>query len=146
AQLRQEKNEEAIASFTALEANQDTNDVSQQLRLIATCLRAQALGAAGNPDEGIRLVTEIIQREDSENRPLFAHAYNALGNCHLKAGNKKAAMMAFLHTETMYFMEPEPHAESLFHLYHIWTDLKKTDRANDARQKVKDRYRNTHWA
>ena len=77
---------------------------------------------------------------------LFAQIYNALGDVQAKAGRLKEAMMAYLHTQLLFASEPDSHAEALFHLAEIWPQLEQTDRANQSRETLKSRYRNSFWA
>ena len=146
AQLLSGKYEDAVNSFRATEASDNAEDYAVQAKLIARCLRAKALGMTGKPDEGIELVSTIIKNENSKNMALFANAYNAMGTCYKQAGKNKQAIRAFLRTDLLFFLEPDSHAEALFHLNDLWTKVERPDRAARSRQKMTQRYRNTYWA
>ena len=145
-QLRSGNASEAIQSFKQVQSVQLNTPEAEQVKHIAQCYEAQALGESGQPDAGIAIVQRIIQNESSENSELFARAYNALGTCYLNKNDTKAALDAFLHTDVMFFTEEDAHAEALVHLYNLWSEFRKTDRAMRARERIKQRYRNTHWA
>ncbi len=141
-----QKPAEAEASYDAILASPANDDLTQSYKLIAQCQKAKSQGLAGNTAEAIKVIEQIIKVENPENTRLFAYAYNALGACHLKAGNLKEAATAYLHTELLFAAEKEPHAEALYRLALIWPDLDQTDRASRAREGLKSRYRNSYWA
>ena len=137
---------EAEAVFDAILAMDANDDLTQSFKLLAKCQKAKSQALAGNTDQAINTINEIIKVESPDNTKLFAYAYNALGVAHLKAGNLKAAASAFLHTELLFATEAEPHAEALYQLALIWPQLQQTDRASRAREGLKSRYRNSYWA
>jgi Flp pilus assembly protein TadD len=99
-----------------------------------------------NPEQATQTLNELIATESAENSLLFANLYNALGSVYEKAGQLKEARTAYLHTNLLYASEPDEHAEALYHLALIWPQLEETDRANEARDTLKTRYRNSYWA
>lgn len=137
---------EAQVAFDAILAVASNDDLTQTFRLLAKCEKARLVGMQGNIDEGIKVINELIGTENSDNKLLFAHLYNALGALHEKSGQLKESRTAYLHTELLFATESEPHAEALFRLANIWLQLDETDRANLARDTLKSRYRNSYWA
>ncbi len=137
---------EAEASFKAIAAVQSNDDLSQTYKLLAACELARIAGLNGNPDQAQKQLEKIIKEENSDNKKLFAHLYNALGGVHEKAGRLKEASHAYLHTELLYASESEAHAEAAYRLALLWPKLEETDRANRARNLLKERYRNSYWA
>lgn len=119
---------------------------SNRQKVFATIGKAYCTGQAGKPDEGISLVNEVIKEGDSQDLELFGRAYNALGVCHLKAGRKKDAVRAFLHTDLMFNSNADAHAEALYHLSGLWDELQQAERALKARSLLKSRYASTAWA
>jgi hypothetical protein len=77
---------------------------------------------------------------------LLAAAYNALGACHLQAGQSKDALFAYLHTDLLYRRAGEPHAEALFHLSSLWEEIGQEGEARQARAMLKELYPGTRWA
>lgn len=146
AQLYAGKYDQAIASLRAAEAVDNGEEYAVQAKLIARCLRAQALGLSGKTAEGVETATGIISNENSKNIELFAHAYNALGTCYAKENKNKEAIRAFLHTDLLFTIDPDAHAQALYNLVGLWAATERPDRAARARQKLTERYRNTYWA
>ncbi len=136
----------AIEAFREAEKSENTDDSAQQIKLIAKCLQAQALGMSGDVEGGKRLALSVIKNESSKNVELYAYAYNALGACHQQAGETKQAIRAYLRTDLLFNLNPESHSEALFQLGKLWETAERTDRANRARQKLSELYRNTYWA
>ena len=68
----------------------------------------------------------------------------------MKAGNdptnQKAALLAYLHVDVLYFNYPNYHAESLYHLSKLWEQIGKRDRAKEAKDKLTTRYKGSSWA
>lgn len=111
----------------------------------ATIGKAQCAAELGKPDEGIALLQDIIAKNDPADGVLFGRTYNALGRCYLKANKPKDARDAFLFTDILFPNEPDAHAEALYHLSKIWTDLNKTERAVAARNTLKEKYAGSPW-
>ncbi len=140
------KHDEAKQQFEAILASPNTDDMTQQYKLLAKSQIAKTMALTGQQAAAIPLLNEIIKVENPDNSELFAYTYNALGTCHLKAGNLNEAALAFLHTELLFAGEAEPHAEALYQLALLWPQLEQTDRASRAREGLKSRYRNSYWA
>ena len=136
----------AIQAFQETEASNSGEDYAVQSKLIAQCLRAQALALQGKTEEGRALVNKIIENESSKNIELFAHANNALGVCFVEEGKTKEAIRAFLKTDLLFTLDPDCHAQALYPLVGLWDKNERPDRAARARQKLTERYRNTYWA
>jgi tetratricopeptide (TPR) repeat protein len=110
-------------------------------RLAATLGKAACLAQSGKPDDGIKLVQDVIAGADAEDAPLMAQAYVTLGNCYLKKpDSQKQALLAYLHVDVLYFSQPQAHAEALKHLAILWNELNKPERASQVQQTLKDRY------
>ena len=97
-------------------------------------------------DEGVALLQDIINKNDPQDAPLFARTYNALGRCYLKLNKPKDALLAFLHTDVLFSGDAEAHAEALYHLSKLWSDMNKSDRAVAARTTLRERYAGSIWA
>ncbi len=137
---------EAETAFKAILATSSNDDTTQTYKRLAEVELAKAAAMSGNTEAAIKTLQEIIKAENPDNATLFAYTYNALGVAQLKAGNIKEARNAFLHTHLLYPNEDEPHAEALYHLTGIWTELKNTDRSAQTREALKSSYRNSYWA
>ena len=54
--------------------------------------------------------------------------------------------MAYLHTDILFYTDPEIHAEALYYLTNLWKEVNATDEATDARNLLNDRYPGSTWA
>ncbi len=88
----------------------------------------------------------MIKSENPDNELLFAYLYNALGACYESSQNWQEAAIAYLHTELLFSVDPDAHAEALKKLSEIWPRLDQPDRATRAMTTLKNRYRNSYWA
>jgi tetratricopeptide (TPR) repeat protein len=138
---------EALAKFDGVLASGVDDAKAREQKLLATLGRSVCLAATGKPDEGIPLVTKIIEENDSQDKSiLFAKAYNALGTCYLQAGKKQDALLAFLHVDLLFNQDPEAHAEALFQLSGLWREAGKAERGMQARNMLETRYSGSSWA
>lgn len=106
----------------------------------------RCLAESETPEAGIALIEQVILKNDDTDAELFGRAYNALGHCLQRAGKTKEAMMAYLHVDVLFYSDPQVHAESLYHLAELWTQLKESDRAAQSRQLLQQRYSGSVWA
>ena len=144
--LAQEKYKEAGAKYQmVITANLNTPLATRQ-KEFASLGKAKCLGKLGSADEGITLCEKIIANSDSRDGELFSRAYNALGACHLAAGNEKDALLAYLHVDLLFYQDPAQHAEALYHLIDLWKTENEADRALKARSLLKSRYPGSVWA
>ncbi len=144
--LEQSNLDDAQAQLTAIASAESNDDQSLDLKLIGKSLTARLLAERGQVPQAIALLEEIIKNESDEKTRVFANVYNSLGFCHLKAGDAKNAVLAFLHTDQLYANEVDPHAEALFYLGGLWAQINETDRSNRAKQTLSQQYRNSLWA
>jgi len=144
--LAQEKYKEAGAKYQmVIGANLNTPQASRQ-KEFARLGKAKCLANLDQPAEGVKLCEEIIANSDSRDGELFSRAYNALGACHLAAGNARDALLAYLHVDLLFYQEPSQHAEALYHLIDLWKENNNADRALKARSLLKSRYPGSVWA
>ena len=144
--MRQKKYSEAAAAYGKLIAMQANDDLTQRYKQLAMCQTAKAEAMSGDPTASIAKLEELIKKENPDDKELFAYAYNALGSCYLEAKDLTEAQEKFLFTDLLFDSESTPHAEAVYNLAKIWTKQNQTDRAAEARQKLKSRYRNTWWS
>ncbi|MBL8889799.1 MAG: tetratricopeptide repeat protein [Planctomycetaceae bacterium] len=146
AQLLDNKPVEAAQSFKKA-AEFDLAD-AQSLRLKQTAKIMGHVAEAGNGgiEASVSAIQAIIANESPDDVFLNAVAYNALGRLQFGANQMRDAELAYLHTELLFASNPQAHPEALFHLIKIWSDAGKTDRATEAREKLKGRYGGSYWA
>ena len=137
----------ALTEFDAVVNSAIDTPAATQQKLLAQAGKANCLAGTGSFAEGITIAEDIISKNSPEdNAELFGRTYNALGACYLKAGQPREALMAYLHVDVLFYAEPEVHAEALYNLGKLWLALKKQDRADSARNLLKDRYAGSAWA
>lgn len=136
----------AVKEFDRALAMPASGTRAEKEKMSATLGKGKALASSGKVDEGTRLIEEVISKADAEDAELHARAYNILGNCYLAANKKKDALLAFLHVDLLYSSIADQHAEALSHLADLWSEEKKTDRALEARETLREKYPNSSWA
>lgn len=141
----EKKYAEAQTSFEAVLANELATPEAAQQKLLATVGKSLCLAETGKADQGIAALQDIIAKNDPQDVNLFARTYNALGRCYLKQNKPKDALLAFLHTDMLFYAEPDAHAEALFYLSSLWNDVNKADRAVTARSTLQQRYAGSVW-
>lgn len=142
----QDKHAEAIARFDQVLALDGMTPQANMQKLAATLGKAVSLAAGGKVPEALKMVQSVIRDASPENVELQARAYNALGNCYLKADKTKDALLAFLHTDVLYNSFPEAHAEALARLSKLWNKVGNAARGRDAAALLHERYPASVWA
>ena len=144
--LAQNKAAEALQRFDQVLADKAAVSGSALQKSFAAVGKAKALALTGDPTQGQALAQKVIDTGDPQNKELFGRAYNALGLCYEKESKMKEALLAFLHTDILFYNDPEIHAEALYHLANLWKAANDPDRATDARNLLTDRYPGSTWA
>lgn len=111
-----------------------------RLKTLALAGKSVALARSGEPEQGVELATSLIEQLDATDTEMAARIYNALGASHAAAGDAEGAVLAYLHTHLLFSSLAEAHAESLSQLVELWGTIGHADRANEARQELKQRY------
>ena len=138
---------QALTGYEAVLKVRPATPAARAQFTLAQVGKAHCLAETGKPDEGIALVREVLKGNDPKEQPqLFGRAYNVLGACYRKANKPQDALLAYLHTDLLFYSEPQVHAESLYYLAQLWALVKKTDRANRARGLLRQRYASSVWA
>ncbi len=145
-QLELGKVAEAQAALQQVVSSPATDNFAQDAKLIARCLVARTQASSDGAAAALQQLQEIIAAESPERKLIFAHCYNAMGACHLALNDPKNAVLDFLHTDLLFASEGELHAEALYYLADLWSQLGETDRAARAKQTLSQQYRNSYWA
>jgi tetratricopeptide (TPR) repeat protein len=138
---------EALDKYDAVAKDVDTAETGP-LKQQAVVGRAVCLAETGKADEAISLITDpkgVIATNDPKDTKLMARAYNALGTAYAKANKKKDAILAFLHTDLLYFQDPDAHAEALYNLANLFQETNKSDYSIEKRTMLKQKYAGSVW-
>jgi len=149
AMLANDKVADAKKAFDWVVAQNTTSPLEREQQLNAQLGSARCLAASGDKQAIARAVDEVnklLAKADPENVQLNAKAYTTLGYALRRAGEEKAALMAFLHVDVLYFADPESHAEALWNLVQLWKAVHKDERAVRAQNILNERYKNSRWA
>jgi tetratricopeptide (TPR) repeat protein len=146
AQLLEKKYTEAAQSFKKASEFELADAQSLRLKQIARIMGYVAEAGTGSIDAAVAAIQAIIANESPDDVFLNGMAYNALGRLQFYANQTRDAELSYLHTELLFAANPQAHPEALYHLIKIWSDAGKTDRATEAREKLKGRYGGSYWA
>jgi tetratricopeptide (TPR) repeat protein len=136
----------ALAKYEAVIASELSTPEATRQKQLAVAGKAVCLAETGKAEEGLALLQDLINKNDPQDVPLFARTYNALGKCYQKLNKPKDAVLAYLHTDVLFYTDADSHAEALYNLSKLWGDVNKQDRAVAARTTLKERYAGTVWA
>jgi tetratricopeptide (TPR) repeat protein len=138
---------DALAKFELVLSSAVSSPDAAEQRMFATAGKGACLAASGKPDEGIKLLEDLIASEDASDERLLARAYNALGACYTKTNRLKDARLAYLHTDLLFgSADPEAHAEALYYLTKLWAGENQVDRAKRCRATLQEDYAGSRWA
>jgi tetratricopeptide (TPR) repeat protein len=135
---------QAFDSVLALAGNSADKLVVEQ-KLHAQVGKARCLAEQGQIEAAEKMLHEVVQQASPEQIRLMAAAYLALGHAYRKAGKTKDALLAFLHVDLLFNL-PQYHAEALYHLGKLWSELNRPDRALEAQRLLQEKYQGSRWA
>ncbi|MBR2694654.1 MAG: hypothetical protein IKE69_10635 [Thermoguttaceae bacterium] len=92
-------------------------------------------------DASKALFQEVIDGSDPDDVDLQAALYNAMGEAAERAGDPKAAIVAFLHVDLLYSTASAEHISALRHLAKLWKQQLRDDRAAEALAILRERYK-----
>jgi tetratricopeptide (TPR) repeat protein len=144
--LGEKQFDQALEKFKTVTSSELATAEAVRQKNLAQAGRAACLAETGKVDEAITLVQDMINKNDPQDLVLFARLYNALGRCYLKQNKPKDAVLAYLHTDVLFYSDADSHAEALYNLSKLWTDVNKSDRAVAARNMLRERYAGSVWA
>jgi tetratricopeptide (TPR) repeat protein len=144
--LAEKKPDEAMKFFEHVLESKSDGDQAAAQRSAAILGKARCLVETGKAQEAIRAIEGIIAKADADDVDLLGGAYLVLGLAQRKAGRAQDALYALLRVHTMYSANRDHDAEALANLVPLFTELKKEDRAKEAREALKEQYSDTRWA
>lgn len=130
-------------------ADKAGDDDAGSQKFAAILGKAACLAETGKPEEGLKLVDEVLSKLTNPEEPadLYARAYVTKGNCNRKLpDHAKQALLDYLHVDVLFSANPQIHAEALWNVAAIYAQLGQVDRAVEATNLLKERYPNSPWA
>ena len=121
----------AMQQFNMVESDAGQGLIAMHNKMSAKVGRAKCLAATEKPDAGVTLVYEVIAWAQVGDNDLHARAYNSLGFCHRVAKRPKDAVLAYLHTEVLYFQDSILRTEARKSLGELFTELGEKEKAKE---------------
>lgn len=135
----------ALSAFSAI-SKMDAKTPSELASKSAAQLgSALCLEKEGKQKEAIKVLDEIIKNANPQQTELLAETYLKKGDCFRELGESKEALIAYLHIDVLFPMEPAVHAEALYRLSSLWGKIQKPERGAEARAVLKQQYPNSEW-
>jgi tetratricopeptide (TPR) repeat protein len=144
--LSEKKFDEAQEKFKAVTASEQSTAEANRQKNFANVGKAVCLAETGKAEEAVTALQDLINKNDPQDTVLFARAYNALGRCYIKLNKPKEAVLALLHTDVLFYTDADAHAEALYYLSKLWSDINRSERAVAARGTLRERYAGSIWA
>lgn len=137
---------EARKLFEQLIASEANDTEMIQLKNLAEVGLALCSAREGKSEEALAKLQELVQKHDSSDQALFASIYNAQGLCLENMGKTNQAILAYLHTDLLFFTSTEAHAEALYHLSKLFPKANLQQRGIEARERLTAQYPSSTWA
>lgn len=110
-------------------------------KVLATTGKARCLAEKGQTEQAVALIQDLLKRPDlTENAEVMGRAYVTLGLAYRKANDAKRAIIAFLHTDLIYFRHSPSHIEALQNLLELWPQVGHPERAAEVAEVLKKQY------
>lgn len=146
AMIAQDKYAEAAKMYDDVLALQSPSPGVARQKDFATVGKAICVAEMGKPADGVKMIEPVIERANPKDIDLFSAAYNALGRCYLKSNQPKDALLAYLHTDILFYGNPEAHAEALYYMSKLWKEVNDPDKGVAAYDLLRSRYSGSRWA
>ena len=145
-ELSQQKVDQAKERLGQLVKAQSKSPEMTRLKSLAAVGLAVCENLAGNSQEALGRLDELIAKHDSTDHELFARIYNAQGAVYQSLNQPQEALLSYLKTDLLFFSHADPHAEALFHLKTLWSQVGESARAAEAGSRLVAQYASSAWA
>lgn len=145
-ELSQDNTEAAEKRFSQLVSASSSGPEMAKLQDLAKVGLAICKQRSGNPQDALKDLDRLIDKNDSTNYELFAAINNAKGACYEAIGEPTDALLAYLQTDLLFFSNAEAHAEALYHLKSLWAEYGNPTKAADAQKRLSTQYAGSQWA
>jgi tetratricopeptide (TPR) repeat protein len=100
----------------------------------------------GQADQAVNIAESVIEDTDPTQSNVQAQAFLRKGDALVALDQQQQAVIAYLTVDLLFANEPQQHAEALYQLSKLWSQVGKADRASDALARLKNQYPNSQWA
>ncbi len=145
-ELGQGKNAEARTRFQQLAGLTSSSAATARLKSLSEVGSAVCDARDGKPQQALDQLKKMVVKYDSTDQELFARISNAQGACYLALEKPTLALLAYLHTDWMFFTDAESHAEALYQLTQLWPKAGEPSRATETRARLVSQYGGSVWA
>jgi len=144
--LAEGKVDEAQAAFASVVSAPATEPADLARRYEAMVGQSACLQKQNKPAAAVKLLDDVVTKISSDEVRIQAEAYVRQGDCYRELKNPKQAVLSYLHVDILFSREVDLHAESLYHLSKLWSEIGQDDRGRDARSRLVADYPNSEWA
>ncbi len=144
--LGQGKNTEARTRFQQLVGLTSSSTATARLKSLAEVGLALCDAREGKPQQALDQLKQMVVKYDSTDQELFARISNAQGACYIALEKPSQALLAYLHTDWLFFTDAESHAEALYQLTQLWPKAGEPARATETRARLVSQYAGSVWA
>lgn len=145
-ELQQGNVDKAKASLSQVVKLTDASEATQRFKKLAEVALAVCDLRSGDAAGALKKLNGLVAKYDSTDQELFAHISNGRGACLVELGKPNQALVRYLQTDLMFFTDPMAHAEALFQLSKLWTEVGQPGEAADARTRLQKRYATSPYA
>jgi predicted negative regulator of RcsB-dependent stress response len=144
--LDQGKFDEARERLKGLLNASATSAEISRFKSLAAVMQSRIEIAEGRPEEALKALDGLAEREDNADFQLFAEINNARGAAYQKMNDPRRAAYSYLQTDLLFFTEPETHAEALFYLKTLLVTIGQPAKAAEAGSRLTSLYASSNWA
>jgi predicted negative regulator of RcsB-dependent stress response len=144
--LEQGKADEARDQLKGLLAASATSPEMSRFKSLGAVMESRIDIAQGQPEQALKALDALAEREDNADFHLFAEINNARGAAYQKLNDPRRAAYSYLQTDLLFFTDPETHAEALFHLKGLLLTIGQPVKAADAGNRLSSLYASSSWA
>lgn len=138
--LSEGRNDDAEKAYTSVLSAEDAPGVERQKDYARIGL-AKIASYRKDTEKSKQLFQEVADKSDPDDVRLQASLYNAMGDAAERAGDPKAAIIAYLHVDLLYSSASAEHITALRQLVKLWKQQLREDRAAEAQSILKERYK-----
>jgi len=144
--LSQDQVDAALQLFTKVAATKPENPAQTTQKLEGMLRQATSQIKQKQYQPAITVLEEVGKLADPKDNGIQALLFLRRGDAFRAQDKAKPALYAYLHVDTLFFQNPEYHAEALHHLAELWPEVGQAPRGQNAQARLKQSYPNSKWA